>query len=167
SVQALIEVTLSQTFSFALRDFGQDVEASEMITLIQNIPGVVSVQLKALYVVGSSASLQSHLRAAAARFDPATQTIRPAQLLLINAPVVEFFKLLSMTQFLRNVNLSRGRTANVRNRKAMNEAVTPFNYLAHTIDTRSLPIDPMEQLRSGDPLESASLQGKYNLGNIG
>ena len=86
SVQALIEATLSQTFSFALRDFGQDMEASEVITLIQNIPGVVSVQLKALYVVGSSASLQSHLRAAAARFDPVTQTIRPAQLLLINAP---------------------------------------------------------------------------------
>jgi ligand-binding sensor domain-containing protein len=83
--KALIEATLSQTFSFAARDFGQDVEASEVMTLIQNIPGVVSVQLKALYVVGSSASLQSHLRAAAARFDPATQTIRPAQLLLINA----------------------------------------------------------------------------------
>jgi hypothetical protein len=86
SVQALIEATLSQIFSFALRDFGQDVEDSEVITLIQNIPGVVSVQLKALYVVGSSASLQSRLHAAAARFDPVTQTIRPAQLLLINAP---------------------------------------------------------------------------------
>jgi hypothetical protein len=83
------------------------------------------------------------------------------------AHVVEFFKLLSMTQFLRNVNLERGRTANVCNRKAMNETITPFNYLAQTIDVRSLPIDPMEQLRSGDPLESASLQGKYNLGNMG
>jgi hypothetical protein len=87
TLQALIEATLSQQFSFALRDFGQDVEASEVITLIQNIPGVVSVQLKALYVVGSSESLhKSRLRAASARFDPVTQTIRPAQLLMINAP---------------------------------------------------------------------------------
>jgi uncharacterized phage protein gp47/JayE len=85
SIQSLIETNLAQTFSFANRDFGQDVEASEVLRLIQNINGVVSVQLTALYPVDSSASLQPRLRAKPACYDPATQMIDPAQLLLINA----------------------------------------------------------------------------------
>jgi len=89
---AAIAAVLAQAFSFASRDLGQAVEASQVVTLIQNISGVVSVRLTALYLAGASETLHSRLRAAPARFDPVTRMILPAQLLLLDAhdPATDF-----------------------------------------------------------------------------
>ncbi|MCU1348792.1 MAG: hypothetical protein JWO56_1822 [Acidobacteria bacterium] len=47
-VKAAIETKLRDTFSFASRAFGQPVHSSEVIALIQSVPGVLSVNLTKL-----------------------------------------------------------------------------------------------------------------------
>ena len=48
-VQAAIDTALRSAFSFAKRDFGQGVNASEVIATIQAVDGVEAVLLTALY----------------------------------------------------------------------------------------------------------------------
>jgi len=55
-VRARVLQTLSTSFSFATRDFGQGVSVDEISTLIQNVPGVVAVNVYSLSVVASSAA---------------------------------------------------------------------------------------------------------------
>lgn len=83
-VLAEIRTVLTQQFSFANRSFGQDVTSAEVIATIQNVPGVIAVDLDALHRQGSSKALLNVLSAELARWDPTTQTIQPAQLLLLN-----------------------------------------------------------------------------------
>lgn len=54
TVQARILQTLSQAYGFAKRSFGQGVSADEISSVIQNVPGVVAVNVKQINVVASS-----------------------------------------------------------------------------------------------------------------
>jgi predicted phage baseplate assembly protein len=83
-VEAAARATLTDAFSFAARAFGQGVESSEVIQLIQDVPGIVAVYLVELYLVGASPALNAHLPARRARRDPRTQALHPAQLLVVN-----------------------------------------------------------------------------------
>ncbi|BAY08537.1 putative baseplate assembly protein [Calothrix sp. NIES-2098] len=79
-----IRQALSEKFAFANRSFGQGVNASEAIAFIQNITGVVAVDLDALYRQQFSKTLADSIPALLARFDVTTNQIKPAQLLLLN-----------------------------------------------------------------------------------
>jgi hypothetical protein len=54
AVQAQVLQTLSATYCFAERAFGQGVSADEISTVIQNVPGVIGVIIKQLNIVASS-----------------------------------------------------------------------------------------------------------------
>ncbi|MDT5294749.1 MAG: hypothetical protein QOJ76_1629 [Acidobacteriota bacterium] len=84
-VQTLVKALLIETFSFERREFGQGLESSELVKLIQGVHGVIAVNLEAFYLVGASEDLATRLSAERAHWDAALKQIRPAQLLLINA----------------------------------------------------------------------------------
>ncbi len=83
-VLAEIRTALQETFSFERRSFGQSVTTSEAIAAIQNITGVVAVDLDALYLSSRAKTLESSLAAATATWDERQTKILPAQLLLLN-----------------------------------------------------------------------------------
>ncbi len=83
-MQAAIAQYLTQTFSFAQRQFGQPVAASEVITAIQVVPGVVAVELLTLHRFDTPPSLNPLLSAASPHWDSNQQAIAPAELLQIN-----------------------------------------------------------------------------------
>jgi hypothetical protein len=56
TVQAQVLATLSQAYSFAQRSFGQGVSVDEITAIIQNVPGVVAVNVQQINVVASSAA---------------------------------------------------------------------------------------------------------------
>jgi len=56
AVRAQVLQTLSQTYSFANRTFGQGVSVDEVATVIQDVPGVVAVNVTNLQVVATSAA---------------------------------------------------------------------------------------------------------------
>jgi Baseplate J-like protein len=55
AVQAQVLQTLSQAYGFATRTFGQGVSADEISTVLQQIPGVVAINVKEINIVASSA----------------------------------------------------------------------------------------------------------------
>lgn len=76
---------LQQTFSFVKRNFAQAVAASDVIKTLQNVSGVLAVQLNAFYLsTDVKPSLQAILNALPARVDTDNVTLLPAQLLTIN-----------------------------------------------------------------------------------
>jgi photosystem II stability/assembly factor-like uncharacterized protein len=83
-VLAEIRTALQETFSFEKRSFGQSVTISEAIAAIQNITGVIAVDLDALYLSSLPKTLESSLSAATATWDEQQSKILPAQLLLLN-----------------------------------------------------------------------------------
>ncbi|MEA5513578.1 putative baseplate assembly protein [Nodularia sp. UHCC 0506] len=83
-VLAEIRTALQETFSFEKRSFGQSVTTSEAIAAIQNITGVIAVDLDALYLSSLPKTLESSLSAATATWDEQQSKILPAQLLLLN-----------------------------------------------------------------------------------
>ena len=60
---AAVEQALRDKFSFAARGFGQPVMLSEVISVIQAVPGVIAVDVDKLYRSGANASLQQRLLA--------------------------------------------------------------------------------------------------------
>lgn len=76
-VLAAAERTLRDAFGFAQRDFAQPVYDSQVVTVLQEVPGVAAVILERLYT-GATASKQAMLPA-----DPATAT-EGAELLLLH-----------------------------------------------------------------------------------
>lgn len=82
------ELSLQGAFSFAKRDFGRPVTAAEVVHVIQQVPGIVYVDLNKLYLTDDAAG-PSQTRPAAvlaaqnARW-PEGGTLERAQLLLIN-----------------------------------------------------------------------------------
>jgi predicted phage baseplate assembly protein len=82
AIKADIESALTNAFAFARREFGQAVAASEVIAVVQNIRGVVAVELVHFYIRGNDEKLNPSLDARLAQ--PEGETIHPAQLLLIN-----------------------------------------------------------------------------------
>jgi Baseplate J-like protein len=83
-VNAKIHHTLKTIFAFEQRQFGQDVTAAEVIAAIQTVAGVIAVDLDALYQVGRSKARERSLLALSARYDVASETVKPAQLLQLN-----------------------------------------------------------------------------------
>jgi hypothetical protein len=55
-VEADVRQTLSQTYSFANRSFGQGVSADELAAVIQSVAGVVAVNVSRIRVLASSAA---------------------------------------------------------------------------------------------------------------
>lgn len=82
AIKADIKSALTNAFAFARREFGQAAAASEVIAVVQNIRGVVGVELIHLYIRGNDEKLNPSLDARLAR--PEGETIHPAQLVLIN-----------------------------------------------------------------------------------
>lgn len=84
-VEQAIKKALQETFSFAKRAFAQDVTASEVIAIMQNVAGVVAVDLDYLYLENRSKQLNNLLRAEPARWHEENEKgeAKPAQLLLL------------------------------------------------------------------------------------
>lgn len=83
-VESAVRATLSETFSFQTRTFGQVATASEVIAVIQSIPGVIYVDLDALYLTGGAPELNTLLPALRAHWSVEEGKTKPAQLLLLN-----------------------------------------------------------------------------------
>jgi predicted phage baseplate assembly protein len=81
------ENALRNAFCFARREFGQSVAASEVITILQKIRGVLAVELSQFYVRELAAQLNRSLEAQLARSDKGQ--VFPAQMLLINLTLHE------------------------------------------------------------------------------
>ncbi|AFZ12030.1 hypothetical protein Cri9333_1121 [Crinalium epipsammum PCC 9333] len=84
TIKEKVRAALNSTFTFERRQFAQAVTASEVVAIIQNIEGVIAVDLDALYQARSSKALEPFLMAKQARSDPQTDQVHPAQLLLLN-----------------------------------------------------------------------------------
>ncbi|WP_413167478.1 putative baseplate assembly protein [Capilliphycus salinus ALCB114379] len=84
AIKNKVHTALNSNFAFDRRQFAQAVTASEVVAIIQNIEGIVAVDLDALYQVGSSKALEQSLTALPARSDPLNNQVHPAQLLLLN-----------------------------------------------------------------------------------
>jgi hypothetical protein len=83
-VFSAVEAALKTAFSFPVRAFGQVVTAAEVITVIQQVAGVVAVDLDTLYLPPATGGLNQVLPATIAHWNAAKQTIEPAELLMIN-----------------------------------------------------------------------------------
>src|SRR5205085_1618821 len=84
-VKAAVEEAVRQHFSFDARDFGQRVALSEVMAVIQGVPGVVGVDVNALYrtdFVGGDGLLHP-LPVAAPQLGPGA-TVSPAELLFLD-----------------------------------------------------------------------------------
>ncbi len=84
NVFAAVREALIGAFSFDRRSFGQGVTAAEVITVIQEVKGIVYVDLDSLYLAGESPALHQIRSAGIAHM--AGGALRQAQLLLINPP---------------------------------------------------------------------------------
>ncbi|HET8843468.1 MAG TPA: putative baseplate assembly protein, partial [Ktedonobacteraceae bacterium] len=82
-VKTSVVQKLSETFSFAQREIAQSVAASEVVASMQEVPGVVGVKLKSLFINEEPVALQSLLEARSGRSE--NGVLQPAQLLLIDA----------------------------------------------------------------------------------
>ena len=87
-VQAAVQSLLLVSFGFDARDLGRSVTAAEVMALIHTVPGVVAVDLTELLPYSDDAppanTVLDAVPAFGARFDVATKTKMPAELLLIN-----------------------------------------------------------------------------------
>jgi predicted phage baseplate assembly protein len=84
AVFAATAAAVRDAYGFDRRAFGQPVTAAEVITVVQGVPGVVAVNLTALYPTGAPVSAQEVLLAPDARIDTAGH-VSPAALLLVDA----------------------------------------------------------------------------------
>jgi hypothetical protein len=83
AIQAAVRSKICRSFAFDAREFGQDVSASELISLMQDTPGVVAVQLVHLYRSTQDPGLSAVLEASPARWHEGRPL--PAQMLLVNS----------------------------------------------------------------------------------
>ncbi len=92
TVFAAVETALNDAFSFDEREFGQPVTAAEVVTVIQNVHGVVATDLDQLYRYEDDQGppdpgeqiTPDLLDAQGARWNEALNQVVPAELLLIN-----------------------------------------------------------------------------------
>ncbi len=82
TVAANARQKLLDTFSFDQRDFGQPTSTSEVISVLQDVPGVFAVEIEQLSI-NHSGTLDAFVPALQARVEQGQ--IRPAQLLLIDS----------------------------------------------------------------------------------
>ncbi len=81
-ILASIKTALERTFSFENRSFGQAVTASEITTVIQDVEGVIYIDIEKLYKSTESPGLSQILPASRAFLDDKAN-FKPAELLLI------------------------------------------------------------------------------------
>jgi hypothetical protein len=81
-VLAAVEQRLRESFSFEARTFGQPVHLSEIIAVMQNVPGVMAVDMNELYRTDQPAQLSPRLEAAAPR--PGGSKVLAAELLTLD-----------------------------------------------------------------------------------
>lgn len=82
TVEAAIVSTLQKAYSFDNSRFGQILTSAEAITLIQGVPGVVSVELDAFHRTGTPARVEPQIRAERAVDTP--DGLRAAELVTID-----------------------------------------------------------------------------------
>ena len=87
-VQAATSAALLTVFGFDARDIAQSVTAAEIMALAHTVPGVVSIDIVELLAYSDSATppvpSADAVPAFAARYDTASGSVQPADLLLIN-----------------------------------------------------------------------------------
>jgi len=82
-----VKSTLESQFSFDSRSLGQPVTKSEVLALMQSVPGVEAVDMDALHLSGESHEEKmdmDYLTARKGRWDPEAQSTAPAELLTIS-----------------------------------------------------------------------------------
>ena len=84
-VLAEVQAAIEDAFRFANRGFAQAVTDAEIMGIVHGVAGVLAVKITALYPAEQAPSVVGVLPAAPARFDAATRTILPAELLLLQA----------------------------------------------------------------------------------
>ncbi|HKB11406.1 MAG TPA: hypothetical protein VKD69_12170, partial [Vicinamibacterales bacterium] len=87
NVLAVVESALRSSFSFATRSFGQPVTLSEVFAVMQNVPGVVAVDINKLYR-GQNETLSEFLPAAAPLAGDDAD-VPPAELLTLDPGLLE------------------------------------------------------------------------------
>ena len=96
-VQAAVTAALLAAFGFQARALGQSVTAAEVMALAHTVPGVVSIDIvELLPYTGDTVPADTALDAVpafAARYDAATGTVRPADLLLINPAAITLMEM--------------------------------------------------------------------------
>jgi hypothetical protein len=85
-VRAAIETTLRDTFSFARRDFGHPVHFSDVVGAIQNVPGVVFVDVNEFHRSDLPAGPvpEAHIAAAVPRAGSGQAQVLPAEMLTLD-----------------------------------------------------------------------------------
>lgn len=83
-VRKAVSSAVQSAFSFAARAFAESVTKSELLAIMQTVPGVIAVDLDSLHLSSSPVSLESRLGARSADWDEAHAAIRSAELLLVN-----------------------------------------------------------------------------------
>jgi hypothetical protein len=79
-----VKSTLESLFSFDSRRLAQPVTKSEVMAVIQGVPGVEAVDINALYLSGGQEIANNYLAARSGRWDPAAKQPAPAELLTIS-----------------------------------------------------------------------------------
>lgn len=84
-VLAAARAALVEAYSFARRDFNQPVAAADILSILQDVPGVVAAQLVSLRRTGEEPTEPGAplLLSAAAQVDPVSSVITPAELLIL------------------------------------------------------------------------------------
>jgi hypothetical protein len=82
-VLAAAEQQLRDQFSFAKRLFGQPVHLSEVFAVLQQVTGVIAVNITALYRSNESSVLNQHIAAAVPL--PSRTTVLPAEILTLDS----------------------------------------------------------------------------------
>jgi len=81
-VLAAVEKKLRGHFSFDTRAFGQPVTFSEVVAIIQQVPGVVAVFIDRIYLTGTEAGLNTPLKAKVPQ--AGEEEVSPAELLTLD-----------------------------------------------------------------------------------
>ncbi|MCR0982761.1 baseplate J/gp47 family protein [Roseomonas populi] len=90
AVEAAVGAALAEAFALPRRDFGQPVRHSEVVAVIQDVPGVLACDLEALYRLDGAMApgvhpvLEAHVPA------PGGGTSRPAEILLLDPRPIAF-----------------------------------------------------------------------------
>jgi predicted phage baseplate assembly protein len=87
-VHAAVAAALRERFSFDARAFAQSVVLSEVIAVMQRVPGIIAVDVEKLYRDGDAEVLNSRLVAASPHVD-ATGVLRAAELLVLDPGPME------------------------------------------------------------------------------
>jgi len=82
-VLADAEQKLREEFSFENRSFGQPVHLSEVFTVLQQVTGVIAVNITALYRSNESSALNQHIAAAVPL--PTRTQVLPAEILTLDS----------------------------------------------------------------------------------